>query len=126
MSEATTRGVQVMVRTQHLPSQSAPPHRWFFVYQVTIRNLGGEPVQLLSREWIITDAEGHTERVRGAGVVGQQPRLDPGESFQYVSGCPLPTPFGTMGGSYTMRLDNGDTFDAAIATFMLKDPMSMN
>ncbi|HAN31085.1 MAG TPA: Co2+/Mg2+ efflux protein ApaG [Myxococcales bacterium] len=126
MSEATTRDIRVIVQSQYLPAQSDPPHCWFFVYQVTIDNLSQDPVQLLSREWVITDGEGHTERVRGPGVVGQQPRIDPGETFQYVSGCPLSTPIGTMGGNYTMRLDNGDTFAATIGTFVLKDPMSMN
>lgn len=126
MSEATTRGIKVTVLSEYLPQQSAPPHRWFFVYQVTIENGGEETVQLLSREWVITDAEGRTEVVRGPGVVGEQPMLQVGESFQYVSGCPLPTPIGTMKGSYTMTSESGALFEAEIAEFVLKDPMALN
>ena len=83
-------------------------------------------MQLLSRHWIITDGEGRVEEVRGPGVVGEQPILLPGESFDYTSGCPLPTPFGSMRGSYQMVTAEGETFDAEIATFELSQPYLVN
>jgi ApaG protein len=83
-------------------------------------------VQLLSRHWIITDANGRVEEVRGAGVVGQQPRLRPGEAFEYTSGCPLPTPMGTMHGSYQMVNQRGERFDALIQPFTLAEPYAVN
>ncbi len=126
MSEAITRGVRVTVRSQYVPERSAPPQRYFFVYQVTIANESAEPVQLLSREWVITNALGEEHVVRGAGVVGEQPRMAPGEGFQYVSACPLDTAVGTMHGTYTMVTDGGDSFDAQIAPFSLAEPMSVN
>ncbi len=126
MSTATTRGVRVDVSTRYVPEQSEPPRRWLFAYQVTIRNEGDETVQLLTREWIITNGEGKEETVRGAGVVGHQPTLAPGEGFQYVSACPLDTPVGTMRGHYGMRTSEGDDFNAAVAAFTLVDPMAVN
>lgn len=121
-SEALTRGVRVEVTTRYSPEHSSPGEQWFFLYTITIGNEGGEPVQLLSRHWIITDATGQVEEVRGPGVVGEQPVIEPGEAYQYTSGCPLPTPFGSMEGRYQMRTGNGERFDAAIARFSLREP----
>ena len=98
-SEATTHDIRVHVATQLDEERSTPAQsQWFYRYTVTISNEGSETVQLLSRHWIITDGEGRVEEVRGPGVVGYQPVLGPGESFEYTSGCPLPTPFGSMRG----------------------------
>ena len=89
-SEAVTRGVRVLVQSEYAENQSRPAqNQWFFLYTVTISNEGAEPVQLLTRHWMITDGTGHVEEVRGPGVVGKQPTLQPGESFEYTSGCPL-------------------------------------
>ena len=126
-SEAVTEGVRVQVSCKYSPDHSQPQaNRWFFLYTVTIANEGAEPVQLVSRHWIIEDADGNVEEVRGPGVVGQQPHLSPGESFQYTSGCPLPTPFGSMRGTYQMIRENGDGFDAQIAPFTLSEPYTIH
>jgi len=92
---------------------------YFFAYHVTLTNEGAEPVQLISRHWVITDANGKVEEVRGAGVIGEQPVIAPGESYQYSSFCPLNTPVGNMHGSYQMVTESGESFDAVIATFRL-------
>jgi ApaG protein len=127
LSDAITKGVRVRVRARFHEEQSDPPNRfWFFSYTVRITNESSHPVRLVSRHWVITDASGHEEHVRGPGVVGQQPRLQTGESFEYTSGCPLTTSMGTMHGSYQMRMDSGDEFDAEIAPFTLADPLSLN
>jgi ApaG protein len=97
-----------------------------FAYHIRIANSSRETVQLISRHWYITDATGHVEEVRGPGVVGEQPVLGPGEHFDYTSGCPLPTPMGTMHGTYQMVTETGDRFDAAIAPFTLAEPLSLN
>jgi ApaG protein len=126
-SEATTRGIKVEVESRYLQDKSAPHrNRWFFAYDIRISNVGDEVVQLLNRHWIITDANGHVEEVKGPGVVGNQPVLAPGESFEYTSFCPLATPFGTMEGSYEMVTDVGGTFNARIAQFALSQPMAVN
>ena len=126
-SEATTRGVHVRVEPQFDPDRSEPAQEhWFFLYTVTIRNQGTETVQLLRRHWIITNGEGHVEEVKGPGVVGDQPVLQPGESYTYTSGCPLTTPFGFMQGTYQMVTANGDEFDAEIAPFELSEPYSVH
>ena len=126
-SEATTRDIRIQVETELDLQRSAPgEQRWFYLYTVTISNEGGETVQLLSRHWIITDGDGRTEEVRGPGVVGYQPILEPGESFEYTSGCPLPTPFGVMRGTYQMATREGESFDAEIAPFELSQPHSVN
>jgi ApaG protein len=126
-SEATTRGVQVSVLSEYAAERSRPAEQeWFFLYTITISNLGDETVQLLSRHWIITDSNGRVEEVRGPGVVGQQPVLGPGESFTYTSGCPLPTAFGTMEGTYQMTTRSGDRFDARIAAFTLSEPYTVH
>lgn len=126
-SEAVTRGIRVRVRSQFVPERSDPEQgQWFFVYRIQISNEGASPAQLVSRHWIITDANGHVEEVQGPGVVGEQPLLGPGESFEYTSGCPLPTPFGTMEGTYQMVGRDGERFDARIAAFTLAEPTAVH
>ncbi len=121
--EAVTRSIAVRVRPVYLPDQSDPDERrWIWAYTIEVDNAGGETVQLLSRHWIITDATGHVEEVRGPGVVGEQPILQPGESFTYTSGCPLPTPSGTMVGTYTMSDPAGAEFEIEIPAFSLDLP----
>jgi ApaG protein len=121
-SEAVTRGVRVRVNCRLSPEHSGQGGReWFFLYTVTIVNEGSATVQLLNRHWIITDATGHVEEVRGPGVVGQQPVLRTGESFEYTSGCPLKTPFGSMQGTYEMRAADGERFLAEVAPFALRE-----
>jgi ApaG protein len=127
ISEALTRGVRVRVQSEYSADQSAPSkNQWFFLYTVTISNEGPETVQLLTRHWIITDGTGHIEEVRGPGVVGKQPTIKPGESFEYTSGCPLSTPFGVMEGTYQMVTQTGDRFDAKIAPFTLSEPYTVH
>jgi ApaG protein len=126
-SDETTRGVRIAVQSRYVPEQSAPDREhWLFAYTVRISNEGDTTVQLVSRHWIITDAEGHVEEVRGPGVVGEQPILAPGESFEYTSACPLGTPFGTMHGTYRMVTMDGERFDAAIAPFTLAEPHTLH
>jgi ApaG protein len=127
MSNTLTRGVRIQVRSSYVPERSSPPEgQYFFTYRVRISNEGSETVQLISREWIITDAQGAVERVRGPGVVGEQPVLGPGESFEYTSFCPLKTPIGSMHGSYRMVTAEGESFDATIAPFSLAVPTALN
>jgi ApaG protein len=126
-SEATTRGVRVEVEAEYDPARSAPHEQhWFFLYTVTISNESEESVQLVSRHWVITNGTGDVEEVRGPGVVGHQPILEPGQSFKYTSGCPLTTSFGFMRGSYQMVTSSGDAFEAKIADFELSEPYSVN
>jgi len=126
-SEATTEGVHVHVTARYSEEHSSPlANHWFFLYTIRITNEGAEPVQLLSRHWIITDATGQVREVQGDGVVGKQPVIEPGESFEYTSGCPLETPFGRMEGTYQMvRADGGD-FSVRIARFELSEPASLH
>ena len=126
-SSATTRGILVQVRSQFLEEQSQPALRRFvFAYEITITNNGTEVVQLRSRHWIITDAMGEVQEVKGPGVVGEQPVLSPGESFRYTSGAVLPTARGTMRGTYQMHRADGAQFNAEIAEFLLERPYSLN
>lgn len=126
-SEAITRSIRVAVRARYAPDQSEPAdEHWFFLYTVRITNEGSDTVQLVSRHWIITDANGHVEEVRGPGVVGEQPVLGPGESFEYTSACPLSTSFGTMHGTYQMVARSGETFDVEIAAFTLAEPHTIH
>lgn len=126
-SEAVTRNVRVRVRVEYSPEHSAPQqNRWFFLYTIEIANEGTETVQLESRHWIITDATGRVEEVRGEGVVGEQPVLAPGERFEYTSGCPLAVPFGTMQGTYRMVTPQGTHFDVEIAPFTLQGPYTVH
>lgn len=125
MYEAVTRQIRVRVRPEYVADQSAPEDNYFFwSYTVEISNLGPETVQLRSRHWRITDANGRTEEVRGPGVVGQQPKLGPGESYTYTSGCPLKTPQGLMVGSYQMVDAGGQPFDIVIPAFSLDSPFN--
>ena len=125
VSTAETEGIRVTVRSQYLPDQSSPSDdRYVFAYTVKIANEGARTAQLRTRHWIITDGRGVIEEVRGDGVVGEQPRLAPGETFQYTSGCVLQTPVGTMQGSYRFHRDDGSIFDAAIAPFSLASPLA--
>jgi ApaG protein len=127
MSEATTRGIRVAVVSEYAPGRSRPQdQQWFFLYTITISNEGPEAVQLLSRHWVITNAAGQVEEVRGDGVVGEQPTLAPGESFTYTSGCPLTTAFGTMEGTYAMVAKSGEHFDVKIAPFTLSEPYTVH
>ena len=113
----------VEAAARYLEDQSdEAAHRYVFAYTITLRNAGTEPAQLLSRHWIITDANGLVQEVRGVGVVGEQPRLAPGERYEYSSGTSIATPVGTMRGSYQMVADDGTRFDAAIPEFTLSVP----
>ena len=124
-SSAETEGIRVRVQSHYLPDQSSPrDDRYVFAYTITISNEGPRTAQLRTRHWIITDGRGTIEEVRGDGVVGEQPRLSPGQSFQYTSGCVLTTPVGTMHGTYRMWRDDGSYFDAEIAPFSLAMPAS--
>ena len=125
MYEAVTRGVRVRVTPAYLEDQSSPEENYFFwMYTVAIENTGDEPVQLRSRLWHITDADGITEEVRGPGVIGQTPIIPPGETFTYSSGCPLRTPQGIMVGAYQMVDAKGEIFDVAIPAFSLDSPFA--
>ena len=124
-SEATTRNIRVSVRAQYDHRRSNPEQgQWFFLYTVSIANEGHETVQLLSRHWIITDGMGNVQEVQGPGVVGKQPVLGRGQSFEYTSGCPLTTPFGAMNGTYQMVNQTGENFDIEIAPFALTESYS--
>jgi ApaG protein len=126
-SDATTRGIRVEVTSRYLPERSAPREgQYLFTYHVRVSNLGTETAQLVSREWIITTAEGDVERVKGPGVVGEQPVLTPGSAFEYTSYCPLKTAVGSMHGSYQMVTADNERFDAQIAPFTLAIPNSLN
>jgi ApaG protein len=123
LSEATTRSIRVSVQSQFDPSRSSPGNsQWFFLYTVKIANEGKETVQLVSRHWIITDGMGKVEEVQGPGVIGKQPTLAPGQSFEYTSGCPLTTPFGSMHGTYQMINQTAEQFEIEIAPFTLSEP----
>ena len=122
-NSAETRGVIVRVSVSYLPEQSEPQRgRWFWAYHVRLENEGPMSVQLLTRHWIITDGRGARHSVEGEGVVGEQPLILPGASFDYVSGCPLATPTGSMQGSYHMLAEDGSTFDVDIPKFALLAP----
>ena len=126
-SEAVTRSVRVHVTARYSQARSEPLRNlWFFLYTIEITNESPDTVQLISRHWTITDAEERIEEVRGLGVIGQQPTLDPGESFEYTSGCPLKTPFGTMHGTYQMVTAEGDRFDVEVAPFTLSEPYTIH
>ena len=127
MNEATTNGVKVQVISRFLEERSNPQTgKFIFAYTVTITNTEAIPVQLVSRKWIIKDADGDIETVEGPGVVGEKPVLLPGQSFEYTSFCPLETPFGTMEGHYNMVAADGSRFEAKIAPFGLATPGALN
>lgn len=119
--------IEVDVETTYIEDQSAPEqNRYVFAYTVTIRNEGSEPAKLLTRHWIINDANGNVQEVHGEGVVGEQPYLRPGESFRYTSGTVIETPVGSMEGSYQMITDDGKPFDASIPAFTLSLPNTLH
>ena len=123
MYRETTRAIQVTVEPSFVETESSPEEgHYFWAYKIEISNLGEEVVRLRSRHWRITDANGRTEEVRGAGVVGKQPVLRPGETFAYTSGCPLTTPSGIMVGTYQMQNEHGELFSIAIPAFSLDLP----
>lgn len=123
MYKATTQGIRVCVEPRFVEEESQPEKgKYFFAYTVEITNMSTERVQLRSRHWRIIDGDGKIQEVKGAGVVGEQPILGPGETFTYTSGCPLTTPDGTMQGAYTMASDSGETFRAEIPAFSLDSP----
>lgn len=120
MRSKSTNGVKISVTAYPIPEKTVPAmNQYLFGYEITITNENPEPVQLLHRHWIITDALGRVEEVKGPGVIGRQPRLHSGESFSYDSFCPLSTPFGSMRGSYKMMRDNGEFFEVEIPLFNL-------
>ena len=126
MSTTTTEGVKITVKPAYWPERSSPEAGHFaFMYTVEIANTGTVPVQLTRRHWVITDANGRVEEVRGEGVVGKQPKLQPGESFEYTSWAMLRTPFGTMRGSYSMERSSG-SFEAQISEFALTQPHALH
>ena len=123
MYTATTRKITVTVQPQYLDDRSSPDEdRYMWAYQVRIENCGEDTVQLRSRYWHITDANGRVQEVRGAGVVGEQPVLKPGDSFEYTSGTPLPTPSGIMVGRYQMESERGERFEIEVPAFSLDSP----
>ncbi len=123
MYRKTTQSIQVTVVPLYLEEQSEPgENRYVWAYQVSLENLGGDTVQLLTRYWRITDANGKVLEVRGEGVVGEQPVLGPNEMFEYTSGTPLSTPSGIMAGSYRMKTSGGEFFDVEIPAFSLDSP----
>lgn len=127
MSICETQGVKIMARPIYLTEQSQPErNRWVWSYEITVANEGDEAVQLLDRHWIITDASGETDEVRGEGVIGQQPVIEPGDSFSYQSFCPLPTEYGFMRGSFGMVKGDGTRFEATIAPFVLLTQAQLN
>jgi ApaG protein len=127
MDEHSDYALEISVATQFLDEQSDPDgERYVFAYTIRIRNLGRLPAQLLDRHWVITDGNGRIEEVRGEGVVGEQPRLEPGEAFTYTSGAVLETAVGTMQGSYHMSGDDGTEFEAPIPAFTLSVPRTLH
>jgi len=123
MYRAQTKGISVTVEPRYMADRSDPSEqRFFWAYTVEIANSTPAPVQILSRHWIITDETGRREDVRGLGVVGEQPLIEPGSTFTYTSGCPLPTPSGTMVGSYEAISDDGKVFQVDIPAFSLDIP----
>ena len=123
LMEKNSYEIRIEVSTKYIVDQSEPDvGRYVFAYTITIENLGDLPARLLSRHWVITDANGKVQEVTGDGVVGEQPHLNPGETFRYSSGAVLETPVGAMQGSYRMEADNGTNFDAPIPPFTLAVP----
>ena len=127
MSNTETEGVRVTVKAAFWPERSSPDNnQWAFTYAVTVKNEGTRAATLRARHWVITDANGRVEEVRGEGVVGKQPRLEAGDSFEYTSWAMLRTPFGTMRGEYVMERIDGSRFDAKIGEFVLTQPNALN
>lgn len=127
MAESIADNIKIHTISNYSQQNSTPQQgMWYFFYQIKITNLADQPVRLISRHWKITNAEGIVSEVHGTGVVGQQPHILPGESFQYTSACPLDSPFGSMHGTYTMISDSGIVFDAKIPAFPLTQPHALN
>ena len=127
ISTTTTEGIQIRVKPAYWPERSAPENGQFaFMYTVEIANVGREVATLKARHWVITDANGRVEEVRGEGVVGKKPKLQPGEKFEYTSWAMLQTPFGTMRGAYFMERPSGDQFEAKIGEFALTQPNALH
>ncbi|EIL98694.1 ApaG protein [Rhodanobacter glycinis] len=127
MTEKSSYTIDVQVVSRFVPDQSRPgDNRYVFAYTITLRNAGNVPAQLLTRHWLITDANGKVEEVRGDGVVGEQPWMRPGDDFEYTSGAVLETPVGIMGGSYQMLADDGTRFEAPIPEFTLSIPRTLH
>jgi ApaG protein len=127
MSSTVTRGIRVVAESFYDAERSSPQESYFFfAYRIRISNLDSDTVQLISREWCIVDGNGEEQKVRGPGVVGEQPVLARGESFEYTSFCPLPTAVGSMHGTYHMVYGNGESFEAVIAPFSLAAPNAVN
>jgi ApaG protein len=127
MSSTTTDGIRILVKPAFWPERSVPQAAQFaFTYTVEIVNEGDRPAQLKARHWVITDANGRSEEVRGEGVVGKQPRLEPGERFEYTSWAMLRTPFGTMRGTYAMVRPDGTRFEAKVSEFVLAQPHALH
>ncbi|MHB1676089.1 MAG: Co2+/Mg2+ efflux protein ApaG [Sulfuriferula sp.] len=127
MADIRKKHITINVQTVFLPEQSdLDQERYVFAYTITISNTGTVAAQLVSRHWVITDAEEHVQEVRGLGVVGEQPLLKPGEAFEYTSGTALNTPVGTMRGSYQMIAEDGEHFDAEIPSFVLAMPRTLH
>ena len=121
------RKIEVSVETRFVASESDPAqNQYLFAYTITIANRGDEPAQLLNRYWLITNGDGDQQEVRGPGVVGNQPRLAPGEAFRYTSACPLDTEVGVMQGHYEFRADDGELFEVPIAPFSLQTPNAVH
>jgi ApaG protein len=118
--------ISVVVHPEYLPDQSQPPAQYVYAYTITITNTGSVTAQVVSRHWIITDATGRVQEVKGLGVVGHQPLLKPGESFEYTSGCPLPTPTGSMRGHLFCVAEDGERFEAPIDEFVLALPRTLH
>ena len=126
-SVETTAGIEVEAVSRYVEERSNPGgNHYFFAYRIRLHNRGSVPARLVSRHWVITDGNGNDEHVRGPGVVGETPRLMPGQSFEYESFCPLPTPLGAMRGTYQMVRDDGEPFEIVIGEFSLELPYSIN
>ncbi|BBP01969.1 Co2+/Mg2+ efflux protein ApaG [Sulfuriferula nivalis] len=127
MGDSRKNHITVTVKNTYLEEQSDPDlERYVFAYTITIENTGTQAAQLVSRHWIITDAEDRVQEVRGLGVVGEQPMLKPGEAFEYTSGTAMNTPVGTMRGTYQMIAEDGEHFDAEIPSFVLAMPRTLH
>lgn len=123
----TSYNINISVQSEYLPEQSdSDSNRWVFAYHVTIRNEGDQPAKLLTRHWVITDAEERTQEVHGEGVIGEQPRIEPGQEYRYTSGAVLETSVGSMHGSYQMLAEDGTCFDAEIPPFTLAPPNTIH
>lgn len=127
MSNTQTEGVRIKVKASYWPERSSPDNnQWAFTYSITITNEGPRAATLKARHWVITDANGRVEEVRGEGVVGKQPKLEAGNTFEYTSWAMLRTPFGTMSGEYLMERSDGTRFEAKISEFVLTQPNALN